>query len=883
MAHTAVGSIHQLIEKALTAYQSGRLVEAFQAIDRVCRLTVPAAEHMLLRGVVLSELGSHEEAAAAIDAAYRLAPSNPVIRRQLFARQMPLLDQPRLKNLALQLAGADPDSQLLDLVSSTLGLDERSAVGYMSQQDGRVVLTLAGATAETLTVQLHFDGAPMSVEINMDHHVQGTGRFHYRGSTAVRWPTGVSSAEVQHDNPDILWFRTRLINLAWQRTGTAVGNTNSEKTGSGSAGEADVTIIVPVYGDIQATVRCIVSLLSDRTSKTHWHLVIVNDNSPEPDMNRLVELADRDARVTTVSNSFNMGFIGAINAALHRTERSDVVLLNSDTIVSPGWIDRLRSAAQSDRKIGTVTPLTNNGELVSFPEPFRINPMPAEADIAVLDRLASEVNAGDIVDLPTGIGFCLYIKRACLDAVGYLDDQSYERGYLEEVDFCQRAVARGFANVCATNVFVGHVGNASFGAQKSFLVARNSEEVGRRYPVHNSQCRLFMDADPLRLARTKLQHAWMAARDQPSSAAVYISSSRVVDSALVSAVAARLSTTVHTNLLVLTGWLADEGKIIVHDLSGGLPHALSVPLTGPPGISGLKRALGRFDVASWTLLDADRSLDPLILEIVTGDVAANVIIVDGSPVCPRGDLVAGGVRACYGAVSALSCVDCLQSSRPPMDHMSKVEIESFRALRAHLLEIADHVYVPVPEAERIMSIAGVERVPSHLALRQQPRQSTTSGAELILSTRSARPCLGIIPIHETTADFERLMALVRVLFRDQVSWQIVVLGETLDDDALMHLGDVHVTGLIAPEEMPGMLRALGCSAIFVDMRGTSFAHPILDAIRGTVIRMTGWDTTGLGDFIRNVPGAKVMAMDTTSEELAHELDMFMQSVADDRT
>jgi O-antigen biosynthesis protein len=883
MVLTLAGSSHALIELALTAYQADRLDEAFRAIDRACRLTTPAAEHILLRGVVLSELGLHDEATEAMQEAYRLAPSNPIIRRQLFARQVPLLDQPRLKALALQLAGTDLDPELLELVSPVLGLDDKANVGCLSQQDGSVVLTLAGTAAETMTVPLAFDSGTVVVEIAMDHHVQGSGRFRYRGSASLRWPAGAKIVEVDRPGAETMWFRSSLTNLSWHAAQNAVTRVNGPKAERRLARESDVTVIVPVYGDIQATVRCVVSLLSDRTSQTNWHLVLVNDNSPEPDMDRLVELANRDRRVTTISHRFNLGFIGAINAALQTTTRSDVILLNSDTIVAPGWIDRMRAAALSRPQIGTVTPLTNNGELVSLPEPFVANQMPADSDITLLDRLASEVNAGGIIDLPTGIGFCLYIKRACLDAVGYLDDQSYERGYLEEVDFCQRAAAKGFANVCATDVFVAHIGNASFGAQKSLLVARNGEEVGRRYPVHDAQCRLFMDADPLRMARLRLQHAWLTALTQQVPAAIFVSSARGVDADVATAVSSRLQSAENTNILVLTGRLADEGVLVLHNLSGGFPYSLKVVLAGPLGIGSLTHALGRFSIASLALLDADASLDSLILECLSGDAAISVFITDASLVCPRGDLVMGGTQPCSGSVSALTCADCLRASRPESGHMGEASIASFRGLRAYLLGTAEHVYATLPEATQIMSLAGVERAPILLPPRSRHDDSTPTRPRPRRAVTGSRPCLGILALHETTADFMALLAVMQALDRAILPWDIVVLGETLDDDAVMRSGKVHVTGLMRPDEVPGMLDAFGCSAVFVDMRATRFADPLLDVICRSEMRLIGRDTVGVGGMMRRMPGAIVLPVDIMPEQLAYELNLFMQSVCDGQT
>ena len=109
-----------------------------------------------------------------------------------------------------------------------------------------------------------------------------------------------------------------------------------------------------------------------------------------------------------------------------------------------------------------------------------------------------------MVDLPTGVGFCLYVTRACVEAVGPLSE-TYSRGYYEDVDYCLRAREAGLRNVCATGVYVGHAGSRSFRNEKRRLVARNLRILNERFPDHEPECIAFIKADPLRSARAKME------------------------------------------------------------------------------------------------------------------------------------------------------------------------------------------------------------------------------------------------------------------------------------------------------------------------------------------------------------------------------------------
>jgi O-antigen biosynthesis protein len=270
--------------------------------------------------------------------------------------------------------------------------------------------------------------------------------------------------------------------------------------------DTSVTVIVPVYAGYEATRTCLEGLVRELDRETRHCAIIVNDASPD---NRIRELIDglaprKNLRVLT--NPSNLGFVGTVNRALKAVESGDIILLNADTIVPHGFITRLSAAARLSPEIGTVTPLSNNGEFTSFPVRNRLNTLGSESDVESLDCIAARVNAGSVVDIPNGIGFCLYITRTCLDVVGALSED-YHRGYLEEVDFCLRARQRGFRHVCATSVYVGHAGTLSFGRQKRSLVVRNLAVIERRFPTYRHECAVFIQADPLKWARQAIESA----------------------------------------------------------------------------------------------------------------------------------------------------------------------------------------------------------------------------------------------------------------------------------------------------------------------------------------------------------------------------------------
>jgi GT2 family glycosyltransferase len=268
--------------------------------------------------------------------------------------------------------------------------------------------------------------------------------------------------------------------------------------------EAKPTVIIPVYDDFAATTACLKSLLNDPDCGRDYRIMLIDDMSPDEAITRHLQTLARLPFVELIVNEVNLGFVGSINRALELTADDDVVLLNADTIVPPGFVRRLRQTAQGSPDIGTVVPLSNNSSISDFPIPHQANPLGSYEDVIELDRLAQHANCDLVVDLPSGTGFCLYITRACIDAIGHLAE-IFERGYLEDIDFCLRAREQGFRNVCAPSIYVGHAGSRSFGEAKRGLVLKNLAVLDHRFPHFRTETSGLVKADPLRSARRNIE------------------------------------------------------------------------------------------------------------------------------------------------------------------------------------------------------------------------------------------------------------------------------------------------------------------------------------------------------------------------------------------
>ncbi|HTW27614.1 MAG TPA: glycosyltransferase, partial [Acetobacteraceae bacterium] len=177
-----------------------------------------------------------------------------------------------------------------------------------------------------------------------------------------------------------------------------------------------MAIVVPVHGRRRETIACLDSLLT--TVGEEMRVIVVDDASPDPELVRALDQRARAGRIRLIRLPENRGFPAAANAGLRAAAGRDAVLLNSDTLLAPGWLEGLRAAAYSAPDIGTATPLSNDATILSYPAIDGGNPVPDLAGTRRLARLAASANAGQVVEIPTGVGFCLYLRHDCLERVG---------------------------------------------------------------------------------------------------------------------------------------------------------------------------------------------------------------------------------------------------------------------------------------------------------------------------------------------------------------------------------------------------------------------------------------------------------------------------------
>ncbi len=176
-----------------------------------------------------------------------------------------------------------------------------------------------------------------------------------------------------------------------------------------------VDVVVPVHGSPETVRACLDSVLASVRAPTR--IVVVDDASTEPELAALLDGLLRRKRIRLIRHSVQLGFPGSANAGMRACGDRDVVLLNSDTLVPPGWLERLREAAYQAADIGTATPLSNSATILSYPGEVGRNEAPGLTGTVAMSRLAHRANAGRI-DGDSGRGRILHVYPPRLPGCG---------------------------------------------------------------------------------------------------------------------------------------------------------------------------------------------------------------------------------------------------------------------------------------------------------------------------------------------------------------------------------------------------------------------------------------------------------------------------------
>lgn len=264
-----------------------------------------------------------------------------------------------------------------------------------------------------------------------------------------------------------------------------------------------VDIIVPIYNAYSDLVQCIRSI--KKYTDLSWdRLILINDCSTDERIAPYLESL-KEENIYVFHNESNQGFSGNVNLGMKYSNDRDVILLNSDTIVTKNWIEKLVACAYSADEIGTVTPLSNSATLCSVPIMCKDNSLPENITIDEFADLIEKCSLKKYPRITVAVGFCMFIKRNVIEEIGLFDAETFKRGYGEENDFCNRAELMGYIHVMCDDTFIYHRGTASFVPEDKYNLMQDHQRIlEERYPIQMQRNHMYCMNNPEQYIRDNI-------------------------------------------------------------------------------------------------------------------------------------------------------------------------------------------------------------------------------------------------------------------------------------------------------------------------------------------------------------------------------------------
>ncbi|MDR3617311.1 MAG: glycosyltransferase [Candidatus Obscuribacterales bacterium] len=608
------------------------------------------------------------------------------------------------------------------------------------------------------------------------------------------------------------------------------------------------TVVVPVYRNFDLTMACLYSVLTAKTT-VKFQALVVNDASPEPRLCEELKKLSNDGLFKLIVNVENLGFVGTVNRAFANCPEGDIVLLNSDAIVYDHWLDRLEAAAQTndaDSKIGTVTPFSNNATICSYPLFAQDNNEKLEIDYAELDQLFARKNAGLTVQIPTAVGFCMLIKRACLQEIGRFDEAAFGKGYGEENDFCLRAAKLGWRHVIAGDTFVRHLGSASFGADKGKHLEQGQAVLNARYPYYEKLVSDFAKSDPLKPLRENVDFARAMPERFKSSFLLFGHREGGGVERHIRELAKRLEDEGIRAIIIRPGSI-DPAHCEVLTLDTGLLPNITFELNGNWQI--LERQLAALKVSHIHIHHA-AAYGGALLSFVQQtkehtQIQCDFTVHDYTPVCPRTTFVDGSGIYC-GEPDEVACQTCVDENG---SNFGRVDVSMWRQQSQQLLSLMRRVIVPNADV-----LERYKKRFRHLNLLLRPHFENMAPQLAPFADKKPDTDLRIAVIGSLNAHkgHQIVLACAQDALERALPLHFVIVGYSFDESILSRLPNVTITGPYQDENVGEVIAKQNCHAsFFASIWPETYSYTFSNAMAANLYPFA-FDLGAIADRIKNL-------------------------------
>jgi len=568
--------------------------------------------------------------------------------------------------------------------------------------------------------------------------------------------------------------------------------------------EALIDVIIPVYRGLQETLECIYSVLNARVTRK-FRLTVINDCSPEAELSTKLEQLSEHELFVLVKNATNLGFVGTVNKSMYSSD-CDVVLLNSDTIVFDSWLDNLAKAASRSPDVASVTPLSNNATIFSYPLNCYENGTPDNISAAALAGLVAEVNKGQIAYVPTAVGFCMYIRRASLNDVGFFDEGLFGKGYGEENDWCMRAIKKGWVHLAALDTYVVHTGGVSFSNESDARKRRAMDILRRLHPEYEAMVHEHLLQDPMRKARRRIDLEQLKLNKKGKAVLL---------------VSHRLGGGTEKHLKLLSEDLA-SAQVVIYTLRPSADGAGTVELSDYSGnfLPNLKFSITHESqelLSCLYTLEIDTihihhiiGFDRRILDIISATKTRYFVTLhDYFWICPQVNLIDYTGRYC-NEPKIQSCNICIRKKTPP--ELQEGSVSEFRNKLGDFLALASGVYVPDIDVARRYS-RYFSSINFEVRPHRDPAATMVRERQYSPNRKSLRVVsIGAISRHKGA---ELLRRCVEDSNRRALPLEFVLVGYSDLENEMRKFPNFSATGPYVDDELPTLLEKIDGDLCFL--------------------------------------------------------------------
>ena len=538
-----------------------------------------------------------------------------------------------------------------------------------------------------------------------------------------------------------------------------------------------IDVIIPVYENSILTLQCIASVLQTKNNVA-FELIVINDASPNEAINRDLSIMAQKQWLTLLHNDVNKGFVYSVNKGLSLHPDREVIVLNSDTEVYDFWLDRLYEAAYSQPKVASVTPLSNNATICSYPRFLYDNPYPPELSYAELDGIAASVNKGLAVPAPTGIGFCMFMRRTVIDKSGEFDEETFGKGYGEENDWCQRALNNGFINLLTPNIFVRHIGNASFKEEKNNRINKAIIKLSNKYPNYKKDIETFIKMDSLSPARKRLDWARLERQRRTKNIMIFSHQRgggterhiQEIENAMRAA---------DSNVFFIRPGRTDKSHVqLQHNHCSELINISDIDLSDHTQFISVVKRLDISEIHVHSLVDFHSATCTHLTSICKIlNIPLHISIHDYTVLCPRINLITETGMYC-GEPNEKNCDNCLNKRGNEFDVKS---ITLWRQNSYEMLSYASSIAVPNADCnERIHKYFPDLKI----SIRPHHPEIHKKTNDLVNLNKSVKLRIVVIGAISQMKGFDILLACATEAKNKQLPIEFILMGYSMNDTAL---------------------------------------------------------------------------------------------------